>query len=255
MVKDCHDYEDKLFDLSNLLHFMIYLPFIDYHCNELERMRRWTKTYWVTVYLIYETIKFSFSNIWWDISHGFIPSTAWIAFYYSFHFDPKNPILQMKNSLVTFLSFTDISIEIYVTVKRRWTIQSEFNTWLAGLHNIKHMKDKHKWFNESCKVHYHMKCQLSNSLYNICQRFPCDIHEELSLNHTSHREKKFLQPEEEARRLSDVLGKKGDFPAKNPVVQCILASTNFLCKIAIFYISSKWNYSISRWHLRALISL
>ena len=27
------------------------------------------------------------------------------------------------------------------------------------------------------------------------------------------------------------------------------------CKIAIFHISSKWNYSISRWHLRALISL
>ena len=35
MEKDCHDYEDKLFDLSNLLCFMnmIYLPFTDYLCN------------------------------------------------------------------------------------------------------------------------------------------------------------------------------------------------------------------------------
>ena len=43
MEKDCHDYEDKLFDLFNPLYFMnmIYLPFIDYCCNELERRRRW----------------------------------------------------------------------------------------------------------------------------------------------------------------------------------------------------------------------
>ena len=36
MEKDCHDYEDKLFELSNLLYFMnmIYLPFIDFRCSE-----------------------------------------------------------------------------------------------------------------------------------------------------------------------------------------------------------------------------
>ena len=41
MEKDCHDYEDKLFDLSNLLYFMnmIYLPFIDFRCSET--CKRW----------------------------------------------------------------------------------------------------------------------------------------------------------------------------------------------------------------------
>ena len=35
MEKDCHDYEDKLFDLSKLLYFtnMIYLPFIEFRCG------------------------------------------------------------------------------------------------------------------------------------------------------------------------------------------------------------------------------
>ena len=50
--------------------------------------------------------------------------------------------------------------------------------------------NKHKWFNGSCKVHYHLKCQLSNSLHNVCQGFQCDIHDELSLNHTHYTARK-----------------------------------------------------------------
>ena len=150
----------------------------------------------------------------------------------------------MKNSMGTFSLFHDVSVEIVVTVKRRWAITSEFNIRLAGLFKMKQQEEQ-TWMIQWEAVKFITTCNANPVIHYIIfvkgfiAIFMMGYH---STIHQTVRKISF-SPKKSAALLM-YWARKVIFQQRIQWYNSTLASTNFLRKIAIFHISSKWNYSI-----------